>query len=270
MSKIYYLSSEIDPFSKVTSVATFSKEFSSIANNDKKNDIRLINPKYGYISDRRFILREVIRLKDLLIEFDGSNHSINLKSGFIPNTKVQVYFMQHKDYFDNVTELIYKSKNGRVYNNNNEKFSFFSYAALNALSKLFWIPDSIVYNDWHTSIVPILIDQKFSEHLSNTKKVFIVYDIDNYDIDASVYKKLDLELSSKDKKQNQLIKTINHSDLIFFLNDENDKVSKFIKKNKAIKSCLKNKNYKLINYNTSMPPDERIEVYNEILLEINK
>jgi len=270
MSKIYYLSSEIDPFSKITSIATFSKEFSFIANNEKKNDIRLINPKYGYISDRRFILREVIRLKDLLIKFDGVDHRINLKSGFIPNTKVQVYFMQHEKYFDNVTELIYKSKNGRIYKNNNEKFSFFSYAALDTLGKLFWIPDSIIYNDWHTSITPALIDQKFSKYLSNTKKVFIIHDVDNYNLDCSIYKKLDLEISSKEKKQSQLINTINRSDLIFFLNDENDKVSNFVNTNKEIKKSLKNKNYKLINYNTSMMQTDRLEVYNQILLEINK
>ena len=61
--KIYFLSTEIDPFSKTSSISSFSKEFSSIVNNEKEYDIRLVQPKYKYISDRRFILREVIRLK---------------------------------------------------------------------------------------------------------------------------------------------------------------------------------------------------------------
>ena len=47
----------------------------------------LIQPKYGYISERKYILREVIRLKDLNIEFQNENHMINLKSAFIPNTR---------------------------------------------------------------------------------------------------------------------------------------------------------------------------------------
>ena len=71
MLKIYYLSSEIAPFSSVNSVSTFSKEFSTILNEYKDIDIRLTQPKYGYISDRRYILREVIRFKDLSIEFLG-------------------------------------------------------------------------------------------------------------------------------------------------------------------------------------------------------
>ena len=45
-------------------------------------DIRLNQPKYGYISERKYILREVIRLKDMLIDFSDSQESVNLKSAF--------------------------------------------------------------------------------------------------------------------------------------------------------------------------------------------
>ena len=124
MLKIYYLSTEIKPFSDTGQLASFSKEFSSTLKNYKDIDIRLIQPKYGFISDRRYILREVIRLKDLSIEFMGQEHSVNLKSGFIPDTRVQVYFMEHNDYFKPSSELIYKSRNGRFYSDNNESNQF--------------------------------------------------------------------------------------------------------------------------------------------------
>ena len=67
--KIFYLSSEIYPFSETYPLARFSNQFSSYLNEFKEIDIRLCQPKYGYISDRRYILREVIRLKDLSIDF---------------------------------------------------------------------------------------------------------------------------------------------------------------------------------------------------------
>ena len=111
MLKIYYLSSEINPFSGTNSIGSFAKEFSSTLKQNKEIDIRLTQPKYGYVSDRRYILREVIRLKNLSIEFMGKEHNINLKSGFIPDTRVQVYFMEHADYFQNVPDIIYKSRN---------------------------------------------------------------------------------------------------------------------------------------------------------------
>ena len=74
MLKIYYLSSEISPFSSASSLGSFSKEFSITLKNDKDIDIRLTQPKYGYISDRRYILREVIRLKNLSINFLGKDY----------------------------------------------------------------------------------------------------------------------------------------------------------------------------------------------------
>ena len=163
MLKIYYLSSEIIPFSDSTSLASFSKEFSITLQNEKEVDIRLTQPKYGYISDRRYILREVIRLKELSIEFLDKENIINLKSGFIPSTRVQVYFMEHMKYFNNVCDLLYKSRNGRFYSDNHEKFAFFTKAAIETLRKLYWIPDYIICNNWQTSMLPQLFNAFYKD-----------------------------------------------------------------------------------------------------------
>ena len=69
--KIYYLSSEVDPFSNTYSLSTFSKELCRRLHDIDDFDIRLNQPKYGYISERKYILREVIRLKDMLIDFSN-------------------------------------------------------------------------------------------------------------------------------------------------------------------------------------------------------
>ena len=42
MLKIYYLSSEINPFSDSTSLSSFSKEFSITLQNDKENDTEIM------------------------------------------------------------------------------------------------------------------------------------------------------------------------------------------------------------------------------------
>lgn len=268
--KIYYLSTEIEPFSNTNSLSNFSKEFSSIANNEKEYDIRLVQPKYNYISDRRFILREVIRLKELNISVGDINEMINLRSGFIPGTKVQVYFMEHEKYFD-VSELIYKSKNGRLYKNNHEKFTFFCYAALDTLKKLFWTPDVLIYNDWQTSLCPIITDQMFSETLSKTKKVFFVHSINElYNFDSSVYDKFHLNQKGQKLHSNNLINAIQSSDIVYFMNDIDNKMSNFISKDKDVKKVLKNSNYNIIDYNLEMEVSERIDIYNGILSELNK
>ena len=123
--KVYFLSSEIAPFSETYFNAGFSRKLSTIFQ-DRDFDIRLIQPKYGYISERKFILREVIRLRDMPIEFNGAERIGGVKSAFIPNTKVQVYFMEDDEYFKPVTNLLYKARNGRLLKDNPERYAYFA------------------------------------------------------------------------------------------------------------------------------------------------
>ena len=93
--KLYFLTTEIVPFANVTSLAMFSTRV-PLALQEKGHDIRTIIPKYGYVSERKYILREVIRLREIPFEFNGSNKVASAKSAFIPKTRVQVYFLDPK------------------------------------------------------------------------------------------------------------------------------------------------------------------------------
>ena len=271
MLKIYYLSTEINPFAGVSSLGSFSKEFSITIKEDKEVDIRLTQPKYGYISNRRYILREVIRLKDLNINYGNTSNIINLKSGFIPNSRVQVYFMEHENYFQNTGELLYKSRNGRVYLNNNERFSFFTKAAIETLEKLYWIPDYIICNNWQISTLPLLFNQQYRERYKDTKIIFMIHEFnDLYNYENKIYKNLDIEINNKKKMQNSLLDGISFSDYIYIFNDENDSANKFLKKNKTISKELKNKKHEIIDYNPSIDPSDRIQIYNDILNKLKK
>lgn len=271
MLKIYFISTEINPFAGISSLGSFSKEFSVTLKENKDIDIRLTQPKYGYISNRRYILREVIRLKDLKIEFNDSYEKINLKSGFIPNSRVQVYFMEHTEYFMKTSELLYKSRNGRIYSNNNERFSFFTKSAIETLNKLYWIPDYIICNNWQTSILPIMFNQNYKNQFKTTKIIFMIHELnDMYKFDNSIYDKFQIKRDNKSKIQNNLINGIKYSDFIYIFNDEDDSANKYINKNKKIRDELKNKKYKIINYDPSLEPSERIQVYNDILKDLKR
>ena len=271
MLKIYYLASEITPFSATNTIGSFAKEFSSTLKQNKEIDIRLTQPKYGYISDRRYILREVIRLKNLSIDFMGKEHIINLKSGFIPNTRVQVYFMEHEKYFKGTGDLLYKSRNGRIYSNNNERFTFFVKAAIETLEKLYWTPDYIVCNDWQMSMLPQLFSSNFKKQFKDTKIIFIVHSVDkSYNFENKLYSSLNLDYNKKLKSQNNLLNAVKFSDYTYILNDENDNAKKFIQKNTNFKDSLKKGKHQIIDYSSSASPSDRIQVYNDILEKIKK
>ena len=94
--KIYYLSSEVSPYANTSNLSKISKEYTTFLNEKKEIEIRLMQPKYGFISERKYILREVIRLKELKINYLDKEYLINIKSAFIPNTRVQIYFLEQE------------------------------------------------------------------------------------------------------------------------------------------------------------------------------
>ena len=62
--KIWYLSSEVSPFAKTGGLGDVTGALPKSLK-AKNQEIRVIMPKYKMINERKYILREVIRLKDI-------------------------------------------------------------------------------------------------------------------------------------------------------------------------------------------------------------
>jgi starch synthase len=160
--KIFFASSEVAPFAKTGGLA-------DIANSLPKmfklhgHDIRVIMPKYRFIPDRKYTLRDVIRLRD--IELDFPNQDVVLsstKSAFIDDSKVQIYFADIVEYFNQKSPYV-DPKTGKDFPNNFERFAYFSFAALKTLKHLHWQPDVIHCNDWQTALIPVLLKTYFKD-----------------------------------------------------------------------------------------------------------
>ena len=118
--------------------------------------------------------------------------------------------------------MLYKSRNGRVYNNNHEKFTFFVKTVLESLQKLFWYPDFIICNDWQMSFLPILFNQKYKQFdkFKKTKIVTMVHSYDEmYKFPNSLFKNNDLEYDKKNRMQNTLELSFKYSDLVYVFDD---------------------------------------------------
>ena len=106
--KIYFSTTEIVPFANVSNLAPFSTAVPTLLQ-ELGHDIRTILPKYGFISERKYILREVIRLREIPFPFCGEEEIASAKSAFIPKTRVQVYFLESEEWFKPLNNLLYKS-----------------------------------------------------------------------------------------------------------------------------------------------------------------
>jgi len=193
--KIFYLTTEIVPFANTSSLAEFSAKVPLLLQN-KEHDIRTIIPKYGYVSERKYILREVIRLREIPFEFGKENVIASAKSAFIPKTRVQVYFLEDIKRFKPLTNLIYKAKNGRVISDIHDRFAFFSKASLAILPHLFWKPDLMWCNNWQSALVPAFYKQHYKDDnfYGNIKSILVVhnYEEEYLDIEKGLFSKIGL------------------------------------------------------------------------------
>ena len=262
--KIYYLSAEVAPFSETYELASFSRKITSKLHNKSDIDIRVSQPKYGYVSERKYILREVIRLKDISVTYDnGETHIINMKSCFIPETRVQVYFMENNPLYKSLPELIYKARNGRVYIDLDIRFSFFSFAAIDTLTSLFWAPDILVCNDWQTSFVPLLLKDCFKqqEFYSNMKSVYIIHSINDYRMYSKrSFDMLGLPINKSDKVIDNHITAINNADLSIMINYESSEVMEKMKKQKKLYETFESNNTLVVD----VPKKTNIETWKEV------
>ncbi|OUX31982.1 MAG: hypothetical protein CBE24_04220 [bacterium TMED264] len=180
--KLYFITTEIIPFANVTSLAEFSTKVPLFLQ-ENGHDIRTIIPKYGYVSERKYILREVIRLREIPFTFKGNDHVTSAKSAFIPKTRVQVYFLEDEYWFKPLTNLVYKSKNGRVLSDNGERYGYYSKAVLSTLPHLFWAPDIFICNGWQSALIPGFFKKHFegiNQFYKKIQTVLIIHELNNY------------------------------------------------------------------------------------------
>ena len=243
--KLYYLSAEVAPFSETYELASFSRKITSKLHDKTDVDIRVSQPKYGYVSERKYILREVIRLKDIPVVFNEEQHIINMKSCFIPETRVQVYFMENNPLYKSLPDLIYKARNGRVFSDIDERFAFFSMAAIDTLTSLFWAPDVFICNDWQTSFIPTLLQEQFKqeEFYSNMKSVYLIHSVNNYrKYSQSTYDMLGITPNESGKLIDNHIMAIENSDLTIAINYESSQLLDKMKKQKKLFETFESNN----------------------------
>ena len=265
--KLYYLAAEVAPFSETYELASFSRKITSRLNLKSDLDLRVSQPKYGFVSERKYILREVIRLKDIPVKYNNKTHIINIKSSFIPETRVQVYFMENNSLYKELPELIYKARNGRVYNDIDARFSFFNKAVLDTLQSLFWMPDVIICNDWQMSFIPTLLKEQFiqQDFYSKVKTIYMIHSINNYrKFSKSTYNMLNIDTTQSGNQFDNHIQAMEHADLTIAINYESSKLMNNLKKQKKLFNKFESSNHLVIEVPIKTNSDVWEEISNTI------
>jgi len=134
-------------------------------------EIRTFMPKWGIINERRGQLHEVIRLSGMNLIIDDTDHPLIIKVASIPQSRIQVYFIDNEDYFQKRKTTV--DDNGDEYSDNGERAIFFARGVLETVKKLRWTPDIIHCQGWMSAVVPLYVKTAYKEEpqFANTKVV---------------------------------------------------------------------------------------------------
>lgn len=170
MKKILFINHDIVPYVPETETSLMGKK---VAHEMQESgyEIRTFMPKWGTINERRGQLHEVIRLSGLNIVIDDLDHPTLIKVASIPQTKIQVYFIDSEDYF--MKRKMITDENGVPYADNGERAIFFARAVIETVKKLRWTPDIIHCQGWMSAFVPFYLKKAYYDDpaVCNTKVV---------------------------------------------------------------------------------------------------
>ncbi len=173
--RVLYAAAEVAPFSKVGGLADVAGALprALIA---EKVDIRLITPLYGMIDRSAWRIRRVAGLGDLHIPIGEHDYAIRFFRGNLPDSKVQVFFMECDDLF--AGEGVYADPaSGHDYPDNPARFILFSKAILSFLQTGVFDADILHLNDNQTALAAAMM--KTSEAYADARKLPTLLTIHN-------------------------------------------------------------------------------------------
>ena len=176
-NKVLFITQEITPYVSESEMANIGRHLPQ-AIQEKGREIRTFMPKWGNINERRNQLHEVIRLSGMNLIIDDTDHPLIIKVASIQSARMQVYFIDNDDYFQN--RLQTADENGVEYDDNDSRAIFYARGVLETVKKLRWCPDVIHCHGWMTALAPLYIKKAYKDEPSfrDAKVVFSVYEDD--------------------------------------------------------------------------------------------
>lgn len=158
--RVLIVSPEIVPFAKTGGLADVAGAL-PIALSELKIDTRAVMPKYKAVDSAKF---KLCRKTEIIFE------------STFPGTGIPVYFVQNDEFFNR--DGLYQ-KDGRDFEDNLERFSFFCKTVLESLKSLEYKPDIIHCNDWQTGLILVYLKTIYKDDpfFQGIKTVFTIHNL---------------------------------------------------------------------------------------------
>ena len=173
-NKVLFITQEITPYVSESEMSNVGRHLPQ-AIQERGREIRTFMPKWGNINERRNQLHEVIRLSGMNLIIDDTDHPLIIKVASIQSARMQVYFIDNDDYFQN--RLQTTDENGMEYDDNDARTIFYARGVLETVKKLRWCPDIIHCHGWISALIPLYVKKAYKDEPSfrDSKIIFSIY-----------------------------------------------------------------------------------------------
>lgn len=159
--KVLLVSPEAVPFGKTGGLADVAgalpKAISALG-----HDARLVMPLYSHIDRSKFSVDKTS--SDLTAEIAGREEKFTLFKDDTEGRAFDSWFIDHQGFYAR-DELYRNPKTGKDWEDNDERFGFFSMAVLESCRATGFMPDIIHCNDWQSGLIPAFmkVDPRYAE-----------------------------------------------------------------------------------------------------------
>jgi len=171
--KILFAAAEVAPFSKAGGLSDVVGSLPKAL--EKDAEIAIFTPLHGCIDHAKWGIKE-LENSEMWITFGSSPQKFKLFMTKLPNTDINVFFIQNDWYFSCFNDVYPRWLDPRY---EHERYVAFSLATLEYAKQLNFKADIIHSNDWHTAMIPLYIkaNYKFDEFWKDTKNVFEIHNL---------------------------------------------------------------------------------------------
>ena len=155
--KLLIAASEVVPFAKSGGLADVSGALPK-ALRALGHDVRVVMPRYYIVDKEKYGLKPLEGTLGVPMGIMGEAWA-GIYEGVIPGSDVPVYFIDHEGFFGR--KGLYDEE-GEGYGDNDNRFIFFSRSVMQLAKMLCFKPDVIHVNDWHTAVIPILLNTSYA------------------------------------------------------------------------------------------------------------
>lgn len=162
--KILFVTSEMYPYVRTRDLGNFSYYLTKHLKNQEV-DVRVVMPKYKIID-----IKKLETVCDFGVDVANRQETCIIKKS--SQNGVEVYFVENYQYFGR--DFMY------AYDDDCERFAFFSKAVLKMIKRLNFCPDVIHLNDWSTAPVGMMINEihRDDEFYKDIAVVYTIHDLE--------------------------------------------------------------------------------------------